>query len=538
MTVTTPQKGVPVGSAFDANRFVRRRSTYVYPISVTTTSMGIMIFLSGLAGLGDASGSGLHDGVAFVIVGATAAVLGLVLSRYVRLAKRISSREAMGVTTVVWCTMIAISSVAYLVSGELHVEGALFESASGLTTTGMTVLADPAQASATLLIWRAVSQWMGGLGVLIIGFGLLPLFGGAYRLRGGKGRPGPSGTLGTKFGEVVRRVALLYTGFSVVMFVAYLAAGAPSFDAWLLSLTTVSTGGFTTRAGSFKLYDSAALEWVAIVGMAIAGSSIAIWWWALSGSSKRAFRSVQLRSYLGLLVVVSAVASVVNGGDADDIRRTIFTVVSYSSTTGFEVVDAGTWSATLDALLFSLMVIGAMSGSAGGGLHISRVRLLLLYLRRVLVQQVHPASVVHVKANGKKVDEYIVTHMVSVAALYLALGLVGSIGIATFGGQLHLSFIAAVSALSNVGPIFGVDATLGAVSSGGVETAASDGTNVVLEMGGPARFVLAGLMIAGRLGVYPALVALGDLIGPVYAKTKWATHAVQRRRSYTGDVEW
>ncbi len=515
------------GSEFDLNRFVRKPTAIAYPLALTLVSVGVLLALSGIAGLGDSSGKRLNDGLAFLIVGGVAATIGLVWSRYYRMPVSLTSRNAMAIATSVWCTMIVVSAVAYVASGELSLSAALFESASGLTTTGMTALENPAEASTAMLTWRAVSQWAGGLGVLLMGFGLLPLYGGAYSLRAGQGRPGPSGTLGTKFTDVARRVLLLYGSFSVVMFVAYLVAGAGGFDSFVLSLTTVSTGGFTNRAGSFKLYDSAAMQWVAIVGMAVAGSSIAIWWWAFSGSAKRAYKSVQLRSYVGLLIVVGVIAAVVNGGDADDVRRSIFTVVSYSSTTGYEVVDAGTWPPALDALLFMLMVVGAMSGSAGGGLHISRIRLLLLYLRRVLYQQVHPASVLHVKANNKKVQEYVVANMVSAATLYGFMVLIGAVGVAAFGGQLHLSFIAAVSALSNVGPVFGVDA-----GAGGEEV---DG---VLRMSAPAKFVLAGLMIAGRLGVYPALVALGDLFDPVYAKLKWMRHFLDRRRSDSGATEW
>ena len=477
--------------------------------------------VAGVAGIADPSGKHLHDGVAFMIVGAAAAAIGLVVSRYYRMVRQLSSRDAMAMVTSVWMTMIVLSTIGYVVSGELRVADALFESASGFTTTGMTVLADPSQASTAIQTWRAMTQWMAGYGIMVVGFGVLPLFGGAYRMRAGQGRPGPSGTLGTKFEDVVRRVGLIYMGFTIAMFMAYVVAGVESFDALVLSFTTVSTGGFTNQAGSFRAYDTAAIEWVAIVGMLLAGTSIAIWWWALSGSTKRALKSVQLRSYLGLIILVSAVTALINGGDSDDIRRSIFTVVSYSTTTGFEVVDAGAWHPFLDALLFSLMVIGSMSGSAGGGLHISRVRLLLLYLKRVLTHQVHPAAMVHVKANGKKVDEYVINNTVGVAALYIALALVGSLGVATFGSSLHLSFIAAISALSNVGPVFGVDACR--------PEAVSCFENV-RGLSGFSRFVLAGLMIAGRLGVYPALVAIGDAVAPIYSRLVWTSHFLTRRK--------
>ncbi len=484
-------------------------------------SVGVAMVVAGIAGITDSTGKHLHDGVAFLVVGGVSMVIGLVVSRYYRMVRRLSSRDAMALVTSVWVTMIVVSTVGFVVSGELRVADALFESASGFTTTGMTVLADPSQASTALLTWRAMTQWMAGYGIMVVGFGVLPLFGGAYRMRAGQGRPGPSGTLGDKFDEVARRIGVIYLGFTIAMFVAYVLAGVESFDAMVLSFTTVSTGGFTNQAGSFRAYDNAAIEWVAIVGMLLAGTSVAIWWWALSGSTKRALKSVQLRSYLGLILLVSLVTAAINGGDADGIRRSIFTVVSYSTTTGFEVVDAGAWHPFLDALLFSLMVIGSMSGSAGGGLHISRIRLLLLYLRRVLTHQVHPAATMHVKANGKKVDEYVINNTVGSAALYISLALVGSLGVATFGSSLHLSFIAAISALSNVGPVFGVDACR--------PEAVSCFENV-RGLSGFSRFVLAGLMIAGRLGVYPALVALGDAFAPVYARLVWASHFLTRRK--------
>lgn len=521
MTANAERSAASIGTVLDPNRFVRRSGWLGYPLSIATMAVGAGILLAGIAGLGDAGTDGLHDGVAMMISGGLAVVIGLIWSRHVQPPPQFTSRQAMSAVTASWVLMIVVSASALLATGEFSVADALFESAAGLTTTGMTSLVDPANSTTSVLLWRGLSQWLGGLGVLLVGFGLLPLYGGAYFVRAGRGRPGPSGILGSRFHQVLRRTAIVYGGFTVVMAAAYRLAGVGSFDSVVLSLTTVSTGGFTNRAGSFASYGSATLEWVAIVGMVIAGSSIAVIWWALSGSIQRAYKSVQMRSYLAVLAFVSVLTALINGGDATDIRRSIFTVVSFSTTTGFEVVDPSTWHPFLDSLLFSLMVIGAMSGSTGGGLHISRVRLLLLYLRRVLYLQVHPNVVTHVKANGRTLDEYVITNMVGVSVLYGALAMVGSVGVASLGSELHVSFIAAISALSNVGPVFGVDEVL---------TDANSVSQGVTGLSGFSRFVLAGLMIAGRLGVYPALVALGDLFDPIYSKAKWATHFLGRRR--------
>ncbi len=517
----TAERPTPRDSELDPYRFVRKSSWLGYPLAIALMAIGAGLVLAGFAGLGEAGDEGLHDGVAILVTGAVSMVVGLVWSRRVRPCAQLTSRQAMSAVTAVWVLMIAVSAAGFIATGQFGVADALFESASGFTTTGMTSLIDPASSSRSILLWRALSQWLGGLGVLLVGFGLLPLYGGAYFVRAGRGRPGPSGILGSRFDQVLRRTAIMYGGFTIVMVLAYGLAGVGGFDAVVLSLTTVSTGGFTNRAGSFASYDSATLEWVAIAGMVVAGSSIAVLWWALSGSIKRAYKSIQLRSYLAVLFFVSLLTAIVNGGDATAVRRSIFTVVSFSTTTGFEVVDPSTWHPFLDSLLFSLMVVGAMSGSPGGGLHISRVRLLLLYLRRVLYLQVHPNIVTHVKANGRTLDEYVITNMVGVSVLYGALAMVGSVGVASFGSELHVSFIAAISALSNVGPVFGVDEVL---------TDAKSVSQGVTGLSGFSRFVLAGLMIAGRLGVYPALVALGDLIEPIYARLRWTSHFLGRRQ--------
>ncbi len=415
-------------------------------------------------------------------------------------------RSAVRVLTTVVATaaaLVVISTVVYLASGEVdRVDDAMFESVAGFTTTSLTVV-DPEALSTWLLTWRALTQWLGGLGGLVFALVLVPTFGGQRRLSEIAGGRGRRAVLARRWSHTTQRVVLTYAVFTVLVFGAYAAAGMGVFDAATFGLTTASTGGFANYRESFAHFDSAAIEWVGAWAMGLAGMSVAALVWLVRGQVRSLWRSTELKFYAGLIllatVLVAAWTWQDTGGGADAVRHSFFTVTSAISTTGFRVVDWGHWIFAPQAMLLLLIGVGSMAGSAGGGFRVLRVIEVLGIVRRELVLQLHPQAVVPVKVSGAAASEASLTRVHNFQILWVLAAAFGVFGIASLGGDLLTAVSGAISALATAGPGLGdltgfADATV---------------------LAAPARGVLIALMFLGRLSIYPVVVVIGWGIGEV-----------------------
>tara|TARA_Y100001960_G_scaffold331520_1_gene428771 strand:- start:10804 stop:11757 length:954 start_codon:yes stop_codon:yes gene_type:complete len=298
------------------------------------------------------------------------------------------------------------------------------------------------------------------------------------------------------------RLLLLYTLLTFLLLISYFLAGMPFIDSVVHCLTTVSSGGFSSRSGSIGAFNSGAIEWVAIVGMLIAGTSLPLIFRALRrGDLNRFLRSIEFRTYVGLVVsgVFAALAWSDNWPTTDDVRETIFAVSSAISTTGFVASDLTSISYGTEAVLLVLMVIGGMSASVAGGFTVMRLMVVSSYIGRELRRSIHPAAVEKIHLGRSSIGEVALARIIGELFLSAALILPLALVLSADGLNFEAAFSFAISALSNVGFAFGLN-----------------GPEEHLRMlGAFGHLAAVSLMLVGRISVTPLLVTLGGLGEPM-----------------------
>lgn len=428
----------------------KRQSFARLAIAEALLAFGMMTGVSALLGLG---ADRRDSAVMLIIAVGSMAIGGVGRKLFVEATKPPTSRILTGLV-VTWITLVLMGAAVYLLTGAIDtVDGALVESAAGFSTTSVTVI-DPASLSTGLQIWRASTQWFGGLLGVLIGLIALP-----QALRGSSllGRtPGSEESLMVaRPGAGRHQIIAVYSGFSLVMGVAYAASGLSALDSVVHAMTTVSTGGFSSRVDSFVSFSGASRA-VATAGMTISGSGYFIILWALRGRIKPLLRSSELRIYAAVIAVTTALLvvtePVLSIGDA------LFTTVSSVSTTGYSVYD---WTLLDDFALTILLIVvamGSMAGSAGGGLRVLRVHTLMKSVIRELRLQLDPLRVMVIKNSGQPVEERSIDRISGyhIAHIFMCGG--GAFIIAISGVNLVDSIWIAVGTLSSLGPAPGIGA--------------------------------------------------------------------------------
>lgn len=453
-------------------------------IGVAVLGIGAVGVACGLAGLtDDASDSGwlVGSGMVCLLVGSW---LG---RRFVR-PRRASPNRILTGLGLIWLAVTLIGAVVYLLTGAIErVDDALLESASGFTATNLTTV-DPEELSRALVLWRAGTQWIGGMMGIVLSVVALPeaLRGTALSKRHGNRGPldlVPNAIRGR------RRILGIYTGFTAAVLLGYLATGLGATEAVAHAMTTVSTGGFSTNADSFVGYGTGP-RIVAGMGMLVAGSSIFVLWWIVRGQLQPLWRSTELRTYVAIVALTSVVI-VIDVGDVS-VGEAMFTAVSIVSTTGFAAGDWTAWGDDVAGLLLVVAAIGAMLGSAGGGFKVIRAQLLVRFAMREMRRQLDPNSVVVVKHRDRALDERTIDQIAGYQISHMTLCGLGALLLAVLGTSVLGGVWGATSAVSTLGPAVGEIGSFGSVEA----------------LTGTARLVLVGLMVAGRLSIVPALVIL------------------------------
>lgn len=466
--------------------------------SVVMHLAGLSLFVGALGMLASAAIGWADDPDAALLLVWSAALVGVpgvALWRGSAPPERIPSASMFAAVFTAYLVLSVASAVPYVLTGVLRsIPLALFEAVAGVTTTAATVIRPVEAAPDAILLWRAVSQWIGGAGVVVFAVSVLPYLGTGAVLPSAAGLVSGSARLAPRVLETSRRLTALYIGFTIAVGAMYAILGMSPFDAAAHALTTVSTGGFSTRDGSFAAFASPALEWAAIPAMALAGTSFALLWQALRGKPVLLVRSIECRAYVALLALLGAGAvawnAAADGISHDVVRRTLFNVVSVVSTTGFTATDHAVWPSAAQLALIFAMGLGAMRGSAGGGFKVFRLLAVLSYARRQLFRQLHPRAVAIVRFGDEVVPEDVMARVVGFFGLFMAIGGAGTLLVAAFGADVVTSISAAATSLGNVGP------GLGAIGPG------SDH----LELASGARWTVMVLMLVGRLEVFPALL--------------------------------
>ncbi|MFV1977939.1 MAG: TrkH family potassium uptake protein, partial [Myxococcota bacterium] len=341
---------------------------------------------------------------------------------------RLRIRDGFVLASGAWLLAAFFGALPYVMTGALHPLDAFFESVAGFTTTASSVVRSVEGLPRALLLWRSMTQWLGGMGVLVVAVALLPFLGvGGMQLfvsdearsTADSGRP--------RFAAVARRLLGVYLGLTVLAFALLVFAGLESFDAFCHALTSVSTGGFSTRDGSVGSFGSRAVEWVMIVVMFLGATNFVIHYRIASRREPKLWHDGEFRYYVGAIAVASALVGwSISGGvnaSVDVARPAIFQTLSMLSGTGYYSADYTGWGGFAQLILLGLMVLGGMSGSTTGGIKSLRLLIGIRALRHSFTMLIHPHAVHRVKYAGRAVpDETVAAIWAFLTAFFAIVG--------------------------------------------------------------------------------------------------------------------
>jgi len=404
-----------------------------------------------------------RDGVGFVVVFVVSALAGTFMRRAGRAAgaglERFRRIEGIAIVAATWMVLAHLAALPYLWAGHGVVD-ALFEAMSGLTTTGATTLTDFNAFGRGMFFWRALTHWLGGVGVIALFIAVLPRLAIAGRELFFAEAAGPTDE---KLTPQLRHTALalwrIYAALTAAQIVALSVAGMPVFDAICNAFATLAAGGFSPHPLSISGYQSTAIEWITIIFMFIAGANFGLQYRAVRGSRNSLIQDEEFRAYSGVVIIAAVLLAVVLARDgmniSDAIRHSSFQVLSILTTTGFASVDFQLWSDQAKMVLFLLMFIGGCAGSAAGGPKVVRHVLMARFTLRELKRTLHPRAVLPVKLGGRVVPEPILRDVQVFMLFYLLTFAVGSAIVVILGADLITGITASIACLGNIGPGFG-----------------------------------------------------------------------------------
>ncbi|MEZ4699703.1 MAG: potassium transporter TrkG [Rhodothermales bacterium] len=416
------------------------------------------------------------------------------------------ARDGFAIVAFSWFVLSLLGALPFYLSGTLDsYTDAFFETMSGFTTTGATILGGehtPAieELSHALLFWRSLSHWIGGMGIIVLTLAILPILGiGGMQMFKAE-VPGPTADkLTPRVRETAQRLWLIYVGITGVQ-VILLWPAMGLFDAINHAFATMATGGFSTKNGSVGQYASGYVDWVITIFMILAGFNFALHYRLLKGRFESVFKDTELRVYLLILLGATVLMTVSLMGDDESfwmsLRLAAFQAASIVTTTGFGTADYELWPALAMTVIFLLFFAGGMAGSTGGGIKIVRHVLMFKNSFKELKQLIHPRAVLTVRINGQPVADDVMRNVLSFLVLYCGLSGLGTLVMAMTGLDVLSAFTATVSCIGNIGPAFG--------DFGPAENYAS-----ITAFG---KWVLSFLMMAGRLEIFTVLI----LLSPVF----------------------
>ncbi|MCB1694286.1 MAG: TrkH family potassium uptake protein, partial [Pseudomonadales bacterium] len=366
-------------------------------------------------------------------------------------------RQIFLITVTSWTVVPLFGALPFFLSGELGFVDSVFESVSGITTTGSTVLVGLDTMPEVILFWRSVLQWLGGIGIIAMAAAVLPLLKvGGMRLFRTESSDWSEKAM-PRARQIYKALLIAYVLLSVLCGFAYWVAGMDWFDAINHAATTISTGGFSTSDASMGQFDSLVILWISTVFMAAGGVPFLLYARFLSDGEISVFKDEQVMGYVKFL----SVASLVIGGYLvvtqdmsflQAITRAAFNVTSIVTTTGYASEDYTLWGSFAIAMFLFLTMVGGCSGSTAGGMKIFRFQLCFMFLQDHLTKLIHPHVVVAKKYNGRPLPDDIVTSAVAFSFLFFMALAACTIALAAMGLDLVTSFSAAATALTNVGP--------------------------------------------------------------------------------------
>lgn len=439
-----------------------------------------------------------HDFIALLQAGLlTIGIGGLSLWWQFSTSHRVGKREGYLIVAICWLSAVSFGMLPYLFSGvTTSLTDAFFETISGMTTTGASVITDIEALPAGIMYWRSVSQWIGGMGIIVLTVAIFPLLGiGGVELFGAEA-PGPtSDKLHPKIQDTAKALWQIYVGLTFLLMLILWVAGMSFYDAINHALTTMATGGFSTKNASMMAYDTPEIQYPIAFFMILAGTNYTVIYLALTRRWNNIWRNEELKFYIGTvlaltLTVTAVVYQVTNLGLEKAFRDSFFQVASLITTTGFVSADYTQWSPAITMLLLALIFTGACAGSTSGGIKIIRHLTFIKNINREFKRLLHPNAILPLKINGEIVPERIVNNISVFLFFYLGLFTIGCIVVSILGLDFTTAIGAVATSISNVGPGIG--------KVGPVDNFAWLSDSV--------KWVLMVLMLLGRLELFTILI--------------------------------
>jgi trk system potassium uptake protein TrkH len=431
----------------------------------------------------------------FVVTILATALCGGVLLLFRPKTREIYAREGFTCVGLSWLAMSLLGCVPFVISGDIpHFVDAFFETVSGFTTTGASILNDIESLSRSGLFWRSFTHWIGGMGVLVFLMAVMPMSGERSMHIMRAEVPGPTvGKLVPRARQTARILYLIYTGFTVAETILLMCGGMSFYEALLHAFATAGTGGFSTRNASIAAFDSAYIEGVIAFFLILFGMNFNLFYLMLIGRVREAFKSEELHRYFEIILV--SIGLIVLGtfrqyGFLNSLRNGFFLTMTTLSTAGFCTQDYTLWPAYLQTLIVLLMFIGGCAGSTGGGLKLSRVMLFIRTAASDVGRVVNPRRVNRVEMDGKRVTPETTGAVYAYVALVMLI-LLGCTALVSLDGyDFSTNFTAALSCISNVGP------GLGKIGPSGNFSIFSSFSKIVMAV----------TMLFGRLEIYAMLI--------------------------------
>lgn len=439
----------------------------------------------------------------FIIVIAVLLALSFLLAFSKPADTSFYAKEGVVAVSVSWIMLAIFGAMPFFISGAIPTFiDSLFESVSGFTTTGASILADVEYLEKSLLFWRSFTHWIGGMGVLMFIMAILPMSKAdpLHLMRAES--PGPTTEkLVPKASETAKILYSIYIGITVLEIIFLLAGGMPLFDSIVHSFGTAGTGGFSIKNASIGAYNSKYIEIVITVFMILFGVNFSAYFLLLAKKFKRFLTFEELRVYLGIIIVSITIITINITGTVfqtfgESLRHSSFQVASVMTTTGFSTVDFDKWPTFSRFLLLILMFIGASAGSTGGGIKVSRFIIMFKALKREAMHILHPKAVRKIKLDRMPISEDVIRSTGIFMVVFLGISAASILLVSIDGFDMDTSVSAVVACINNIGPGLGVVSPIGNYS----------GFSML------SKIVLSLNMLIGRLEIYPILLLISPAV--------------------------
>jgi trk system potassium uptake protein TrkH len=411
--------------------------------------------------------------------------------------KELKHRDGFAVVTLSWLTLSFFGSFPYMLSDmSLSFTNAYFESMAGFTTTGASILSNLEEIPKGILLWRSLTQWMGGMGIIVFSIAILPFLGvGGMQLFKAEVPDIGVEKLRPRILDTAKSLWYIYAGLTAVLAFLLYSVGMSLFDAICHSFTTMATGGFSTKSASIAHFNNPYIDIIITVFMFLAGINFALHFYALRGKFSRLTRNSEFRFYctiVGLSIFIISLYLIRSEYSSipEALRYASFQVVSIMTTTGFATADYEVWPVLTQMLLLNLMFFGGMIGSTGGGMKQVRVLLMLKQAYRELYQLIHPHALTALKLDGKNLHKETLGGIWGFLFLFILIAVLATLFMTALGIDIVTSSSAVVSAMANVGP------ALGDVGP----------TDNYAALPGAAKWILTFCMLIGRLEIYTVII--------------------------------